>query len=269
MAVRRRLDAELVRRGLLDNLADAALAIEAGRVLVAGSPAFSTTRLVAPGEALHVVADAPRFVSRGGEKLAAALVGFDVDVRGRRALDAGASTGGFTDCLLQAGATEVVAVDVARGQLAWRLRDDPRVTLLERTNARDLDPASVGGEIDVVAADVSFVSLRTVAPALARCSRPDADFLLLVKPQFEAGRARVGEGGVVRDPDVHRAVLREVRDDLRARGLVAIDAMTSPLRGADGNVEFLFHCRRDGVPVDDAVLDACVDDAMAHPGARR
>jgi 23S rRNA (cytidine1920-2'-O)/16S rRNA (cytidine1409-2'-O)-methyltransferase len=269
VAVRRRLDAELVRRGLLDNLADAALAIEAGRVLVAGSPAFSATRLVAPGEALHVVADAPRFVSRGGEKLAAALVGFDVDVRGRRALDAGASTGGFTDCLLQAGATEVVAVDVARGQLAWRLRHDPRVTLLERTNARDLDPASVGGAVDVVAADVSFVSLRTVAPALARCSRPDADFLLLVKPQFEAGRARVGEGGVVRDPDVHRAVLREVRDDLRARGLVAIDAMTSPLRGADGNVEFLFHCRRDGVPVDDAVLDACVDDAMAHPGARR
>jgi 23S rRNA (cytidine1920-2'-O)/16S rRNA (cytidine1409-2'-O)-methyltransferase len=269
VAVRRRLDAELVRRGLLDNLSDAALAIEAGRVLVAGSPAFNANRLVAPGEALRVVAEAPRFVSRGGEKLAAALVGFDVDVRGRRALDAGASTGGFTDCLLQAGATEVVAVDVARGQLAWRLRHDPRVTLLERTNARDLDAARVGGPVDVVAADVSFVSLRTVAPALARCSRADADFLLLVKPQFEAGRARVGEGGVVRDPDVHRAVLREVRDDLYERGLVAIDAMTSPLRGADGNVEFLFHCRRDGVPVDDAVLDACVDDAMAHPGARR
>jgi len=269
VAVRRRLDAELVRRGLLDNLSDAALAIEAGRVLVAGSPVSSANRLVAPGESVHVVADTPRFVSRGGEKLAAALVGFEVDVYGRRALDAGASTGGFTDCLLQADATEVVAVDVARGQLSWRLRHDPRVTLLERTNVRDLDAARIGGPVDVVAADVSFVSLRTVAPALVRCSRPDADFVLLVKPQFEAGRARVGQGGVVRDPDVHRAVLREVRDDLYARGLIAIDAMTSPLRGADGNVEFLFHCRRDGVAVDDAVLDACVDDAMAHPGARR
>jgi len=258
-----------VRRRLLDSADAAAEAIAAGRVLVDGSLALRPGRLVSPGEAVHVVADAPRFVSRGGEKLAAALDRFAVDVTGRRVLDAGASTGGFTDCLLQAGAAQVTAVDVARGQLAWRLRDDPRVTLLERTNVRALEPAEIGGPVDVVVVDLSFISLRTVAPALARCSTPDAELVLLVKPQFEAGRARVGERGVVRDPDVHRAVLREVRDGLLECGLVAVDAIVSPLRGADGNVEFFFSCRKHGEAVGDAALDACVDDAIQRPRARR
>ncbi|MEX1006731.1 MAG: SAM-dependent methyltransferase, partial [Acidimicrobiia bacterium] len=194
---------------------------------------------------------------------------FAIDVRGRRALDAGAAAGGFTDCLLDAGAAEVVAVDVGRGQFAWELRNDPRVTLLERTNVRGLDARAIAGAVGVVAADLSFISLVTVAPALARCSTADADLALLVKPQFEAGRGRVGEKGVVRDPGVHRAVLREVRDGLAAADLVAVAAMTSPLRGADGNVEFLFHCRKHGVPVDNGALDACVDDAVEHPRARR
>jgi 23S rRNA (cytidine1920-2'-O)/16S rRNA (cytidine1409-2'-O)-methyltransferase len=269
VGVRRRLDTELVRRGLTLTPDDALDAIAAGRVLVGGSPALAPARMVDPGEPIHVTSDAPRFVSRGGEKLAAALERFAVDPTGRRALDAGASSGGFTDCLLQAGASEVVAVDVGRGQLAWKLRNDPRVTVLERTNVRGLESHDIGGAVDVVTADLSFISLVAVAPALRRCSTAAADHLLLVKPQFEAGRARVGEGGVVRDPDVHRAVLAEVRDGLAGHSLVTIGAMVSPLRGADGNVEFLFHCRAHGALVDNAVLDAAVDDAVAHPGARR
>jgi 23S rRNA (cytidine1920-2'-O)/16S rRNA (cytidine1409-2'-O)-methyltransferase len=269
VAVRRRLDAELVRRGLVASPEGAAEMIAAGRVLVGGGPAFAPGRLVGANEAIHVNGAGGRFVSRGGDKLAAALDRFGIDVAGVRALDAGAATGGFTDCLLQAGAAQVVAVDVARGQLAWALRNDPRVTLLERTNVRGLDPRAIGGAVDVVVADLSFISLVTVAPALARCSTPDAHLVLLVKPQFEAGRSRIGEGGVVRDPEVHRAVLREVRDGLARAGLVTVDVMPSPLRGADGNVEFLAHARKQGAPVGDATLDACVDDAAARPGARR
>ena len=269
MAVRRRLDAELVRRGLADSPQRAVELIVAGRVVVGGAPASAPARLVEAGESLHVERERPRFVSRGGEKLAAALAGFGLDVGGARALDAGASTGGFTDCLLQHGAAHVVAVDVARGQLAWALRNDARVTLHERTNVRDLAPATIGGPVGFVAADLSFISLVSVAPTLVRCSTEGTDLVLLVKPQFEAGRSRVGEGGVVRDPEVHHAVLREVRDALAARGLVVVGAMPSPLRGADGNVEFLFHARGEGLLVGDAVLDAAVEHSLAHPGARR
>jgi 23S rRNA (cytidine1920-2'-O)/16S rRNA (cytidine1409-2'-O)-methyltransferase len=262
VTVRRRLDAELVRRGLLGSRRQAVEAISAGRVLVGGSPAPAPARLVAADEAIQVQGDPPRFVSRGGEKLAAALDRFAVDVRGLRALDAGASTGGFTDCLLQAGAVHVDAVDVGRGQLAWSLRDDPRVTVRERTNIRHLEVADLGGPVDVTVADLSFISLVTVAAALKRCTKADGDLVLLVKPQFEAGRTRIGKGGVVRDPSVHRAVLHEVRDGLRAAGLHVIDVMESPLRGADGNVEFLVHADTQGPAVDDARLDAAVPDPM-------
>jgi len=238
-------------------------AILAGRVLVAGSPARGAARLVGPAEPIDVLGPPPRFVSRGGEKLAGALDHFGVDVAGRCALDAGASTGGFTDCLLQAGASHVVAVDVGRGQLAWSLREDARVTVLERTNVRGLGPDAIGGSVGVTVADLSFVSLVTAAPALVRCSDPDGTFVLLVKPQFEAGRARIGKGGIVRDPAVHRDVLREVRDGLAGASLFVHDVMTSPLRGADGNVEFLVHADRSGPAVDDAVLDRCVDATAA------
>jgi len=268
--VRRRLDAELVRRGLVTSRAQALDAIATGRVLVAGSRADAPARLVGPGEALSVTGSGPRYVSRGGDKLAGALDGLAVDPGGRRCLDAGASTGGFTDCLLQRGATEVVAVDVGRGQLAWSLRNDARVTLLERTNVRELDVEHIGGAVDLAVADLSFISLLTVAPALVRCTTPAADLVLLVKPQFEAGRARIGKRGVVRDPEVHRAVLREVRDGLMARGLVTVGAVRSSLRGADGNVEFCFHAvhalalheARDARPVADVALDALVDVAV-------
>ena len=268
VTVRRRLDAELVRRGLLASRAQAVEAIAAGRVLVGGSRADAPTRLVDPAESVALTGAGPRYVSRGGDKLAAGLGAFSVSPDGLRALDAGASTGGFTDCLLQHGAGAVVAVDVGHGQLAWRLRNDPRVTVLERTNVRALGPHDIGGPVDVVVADLSFISLLTVAPALARCAEPGADLVLLVKPQFEAGRARIGKGGIVRDPDVHRAVLRETRDGLATHDLVVVGVTASPLRGADGNAEFLFHARRTGAAVsaaplvDDASLDAAVASVM-------
>jgi len=263
--VRRRLDAELVRRGLSTSRQRALEEIGAGRVLVGGLPARSAARRVAADESISVSGEGPRFVSRGGDKLAAALEEFAVAVPDRRALDAGASTGGFTDCLLQAGAAHVVAVDVGRGQLAWSLRTDPRVSVLERTNVRYLTPEDIGGRADLCTADLSFISLSVCAPALARCTTDDAALVLLVKPQFEAGRAQVGKGGVVRDASVHRLVLRRVRDGLAAAGIAATAAMPSPLRGADGNVEFFFHARRDSAwTVGDDALDAAVD--RAHTG---
>jgi len=207
----------------------------------------------------------PRFVSRGGEKLDAALARFAVDVAGRRALDAGASTGGFTDCLLQRGAAHVVAVDVGYGQLHERLRRDQRVTVLERTNVRAL---VLDEAVDVVVADLSFISLATVAPALLGANAaPGADVVLLVKPQFEAGRAEVSRGrGVVRDPAVWRRVLGETSAALSAHGAGMMGAMVSPLKGADGNVEFLVHLRAHAgaaavVGASDELLDAVVADA--------
>jgi 23S rRNA (cytidine1920-2'-O)/16S rRNA (cytidine1409-2'-O)-methyltransferase len=258
--VRRRLDAELVRRGLAPSRAAATDAVTAGLVLVGGAPAATPARRVAPDEPIVVQGPARRYVSRGGDKLAAALGRFPVTVAGRRALDAGASTGGFTDCLLQHGAAHVVAVDVGRGQLAWNLRTDARVTVLDRTNVRELEPDVIGGTVRLAVADLSFISLLTVAPALARCTTGDADLVVLVKPQFEAGRARIGKGGVVRDPTVHRAVVTEVLQGLDAATLPVAGVMPSPLRGADGNLEFLAHVRR-GVPAADPVLLA--DEAMA------
>ena len=266
--MRRRLDTELVRRGLAESRRQALEVIEAGRVSVRGMPASSAARRVGTDEAITVTGDGPRFVSRGGEKLAAALDHFAIDVAGRNALDAGASTGGFTDCLLQAGAARVVAVDVGRGQLAWPLRNDPRVTVLERTNIRYLEPQDIGGPADLCTADVSFISLSLCAPALARCTTDDADLVLLVKPQFEAGREQVGKGGIVRDAETHRSVLRRVRDDLTVAGVRPIAVTPSSLRGADGNIEFFFYCRKrnEGV-VSNTELDAAID--AAHAGALR
>ena len=217
---------------------------------VAGAPAGKAGRLVGRDEPIELLAPAPRFVGRGGEKLDAALERFDITVTGRRALDAGASTGGFTDCLLQRGAAEVAAVDVGYGQLHERLRSDPRVRLLERTNVRHLRAVDVGGPFSLIVADLSFISLRTVMPALVgELAQPGADLVLLVKPQFEAGRAEVARGkGVVTDPAVWRRVLGEVQDALTGHAAAMMDAMVSPLRGADGNVEFLVHARAGAVP---------------------
>ncbi len=258
MAVRRRLDAELVRRGLARSRADAVDAIREGRITVAGAPADNPARQVSDADAIERGGPPSPYVSRGGLKLAAALDCFGVEVHGRTWLDAGASTGGFTDCLLQRGAARVYAVDVGHGQLAWKLQTDERVVVRDRTNVRNLDAGSLGATVDGCVADLSFISLRTVAPALVRCAHHDADFILLVKPQFEAGRSRVGKGGIVRDPDVHTAVLREVADGLAVEGLVTVAAMESPVRGADGNREFLFHARRSGPALEPDALETLV-----------
>lgn len=266
MATRRRLDVEMVRRGIVTSRARATDLIGEGQVLVSGAIATKASRLVAPDEPIELRSP-PRFVSRGGLKLDAALERFGVGVAGRRCLDAGSSTGGFTDCLLERGAAEVVAVDVGRGQLDARLRADPRVRVLEGVNARTLAPALVGAPVEVVTADLSFISLAAVAPALTAVATPDAEFVFLVKPQFEAGPDRVGRGGVVRDPAVHRDVLARVVGDLAGAGLAVTGVMPSPLRGAEGNVEFLAHLRRGATPgVGPADLDAAVAEAHAGSG---
>jgi 23S rRNA (cytidine1920-2'-O)/16S rRNA (cytidine1409-2'-O)-methyltransferase len=235
-------------------------------VTVAGAPADKPSRLVAPDEALQVLGPPPRFVGRGGEKLAGALARFDVPVAGRRCIDLGASTGGFTDCLLQAGAATVTAVDVGYGQLHERLRSDPRVDVHERTNVRHLAPGDLGDPFDVLVADLSFISLRTVLPAVLPLAAPGADLVALVKPQFEAGRSEAARGrGVIVDPQVWARVLDEVMTALSAAGAAIMGLMVSPLTGADGNVEFLVHARpgQDGAPHVDLVA-AAVDEARGR-----
>jgi 23S rRNA (cytidine1920-2'-O)/16S rRNA (cytidine1409-2'-O)-methyltransferase len=225
--------------------ADAVEAVASGRVTVGGAPTSKPSRLVAPGEPIEVQGPPRRFVSRGGDKLDAALDEFGIDVRGARALDAGASTGGFTDCLLQRGAAQVVAVDVGHGQLHERLVADERVDARDRTNVRSLDAGCIGGPVEVVVADLSFISLRVVAHALLACARPGADLVLLVKPQFESTRREAAKGkGVIRDEAVRARVLDEVIVELASLGATIMGTMVSPLTGADGNVEYLVHARK-------------------------
>jgi 23S rRNA (cytidine1920-2'-O)/16S rRNA (cytidine1409-2'-O)-methyltransferase len=249
----------MVRRGIAASRSEARDAIAAGLVTVGGRPTLKVGALVGPGEQVHV--ETPRrFASRGGDKLAPALERFGVDPAGKQCLDAGASTGGFTDVLLSRGAAHVVAVDVGYGQLSWRLRRDGRVTVMERTNVRRLGPEDLPYRPDLVVADLSFISLRKVLPALASVARPEADIVLLVKPQFEAGASDVGRGGVVTDPAVWRRVLEEVAEACRGAGLGPRAVMPSPLPGPAGNVEFLLHARAGdrGIDLD---LDAAVADA--------
>lgn len=266
-AVRRRLDTELVRRGLAPSRTRAAELVREGRITVGGAPALTPARRVAPDEALAVAGPARRFVGRGGEKLDGVLDRLGVAVAGRRALDVGSSTGGFTDCLLQRGARSVHAVDVGTNQLAWALRADPRVVVLERTDVRDVPAPDEPWSL--VTVDVSFVPVGRVAPALARLAGPGADLVILVKPQFEAGPARVGRGGIVRDPAVHRAVLRDAAAALASAGLTVVGVAPSPLRGADGNIELFVRCRPAGtpgaVPLPAGALDAAVDEAHGRP----
>jgi len=241
-----------------------------GAVVVAGAPADRPARMVSPGEPIIVGGGPARFVSRGGEKLDAALDAFSVDVGGRHALDAGASTGGFTDCLLQRGATKVVAVDVGRAQLHERLRSDPRVRVQERTNIRTVRADCLAGApFPVVVADLSFISLVTAGPALLDLSAEDADMILLIKPQFEAGRQIVSKGrGVVRDPEVWGQVVERVATALEARGAAMMGIMVSPLRGAAGNVEFLAHLRAHQQPRDEPLRNRlALAELMARAGA--
>jgi 23S rRNA (cytidine1920-2'-O)/16S rRNA (cytidine1409-2'-O)-methyltransferase len=239
---RRRLDAELVRRGLVASRGEATGLIDAHRVLVNGTIADKPARQVAPGDQLLISGPPARFVGRGGLKLDHALDVFAIDVAGMRALDAGASTGGFTDCLLQRGAAHVVAVDVGHGQLHERLRADPRVENRERTNIREIDAESIGGAVDIVVGDLSFISLRLVIASLVAVCEPGAPMVLLVKPQFEAGRAEVSRGrGVIADPEVWARVRGEVERALTDSGCEIAGWTDSPITGADGNREFLVH----------------------------
>jgi 23S rRNA (cytidine1920-2'-O)/16S rRNA (cytidine1409-2'-O)-methyltransferase len=261
MARRTRLDAELVRRGLARSREQAAALIAEGRVEVRGVAAAKAAAQIDPADALRVLGAAAGadYVSRGGHKLAGALDAFEaLPVQGRRCLDAGASTGGFTDVLLRRGAASVAAVDVGYGQIAWSLRTDARVTVVERTNVRTLTPDVIGGPADLTVADLSFISLRLVLAALAACTAPGGDLVPMVKPQFEVGRERVGEGGVVRDPALRAEAVLDVAAAAAQLGLGVAGVTVSPLPGPSGNVEFFLWLRRDAPPVSPDAVHAVV-----------
>ncbi len=257
-----RLDAELVRRGLATSRAEAKNAIEEGKVAVRGVPASRPTTLVSPADPITLTAPAARFVSRGGEKLDGALARLDVKVAGRRWLDAGASTGGFTDRLLQGGAAAVIAADVGYGQLDWKLRNDERVVVIERLNLREITPDHLPWRPQGVVADLSFISLRLVLPALAGVAEEDADFVVMVKPQFEVGRDAIGKGGVVRDPALWVDSMRGVAGAAAGLGLGLLAAVSSPVPGPAGNREFFLHLRTGGTGDDSLIAAAAAEVAQ-------
>jgi 23S rRNA (cytidine1920-2'-O)/16S rRNA (cytidine1409-2'-O)-methyltransferase len=274
VTTRARLDAELVRRGLARSREQAAELVAAGRVAIAGTPAAKPATQVTKDAPITVAESAePGYVSRGGHKLAGALAVFGghgqqgLRVAGRRCLDAGASTGGFTDVLLRAGAAHVVAADVGYGQLAWSLRTDPRVTVLDRVNVRALTPEQVaaGQEAgtpppELVVADLSFISLTLVLPALVACAAPDADFVLMVKPQFEVGKGKVGAGGVVRDTTERSAAIKTVCGAAGQLGLGVRGITASPLPGPAGNVEYFVWLRSGAPPLDETELRRAIEE---------
>jgi 23S rRNA (cytidine1920-2'-O)/16S rRNA (cytidine1409-2'-O)-methyltransferase len=260
-----RLDVELVRRGLARSREHAVELIAARRVEVRGVMAGKAATGVGADTPLRVIPDAddPGYASRGGYKLAGALAAFpEIRVDGRRCLDAGASAGGFTDVLLRAGAAAVVAVDVGYGQLAWAVRSDERVRVVDRTNVRGLTPAQIGGPAEITVADLSFISLGLVLPALAACTEPDGELLPMVKPQFEVGRDRLGSGGVVRDPQLRAAAVLGVARSAAGLGWYPSGVVASPLPGPSGNVEFFLWLRRTGhAIIDDGQIAEIVTSA--------
>jgi 23S rRNA (cytidine1920-2'-O)/16S rRNA (cytidine1409-2'-O)-methyltransferase len=265
---RRRLDSELVRRGMARSREQAALLIASGRIEVRGIRATKPATGVDADTPLRLTGDGVAYASRGGHKLAGALDAFPaLTVAGRRCLDAGASTGGFTDVLLRRGAADVVAVDVGYGQLAWSLRTDPRVTVVERTNVRTLTPAQIGGPVELTVADLSFISLGLVLPALTACTCDDGDLLPMVKPQFEVGRERLGSstGGVVRDPALRTEAVIGVARQAAHHGWGVAGVTPSPLPGPSGNIEFFLWLRQDALrndrSVDETQISAAVERA--------
>ncbi|ADD44084.1 TlyA family RNA methyltransferase [Stackebrandtia nassauensis] len=261
MAARRRLDAELVRRGLARSRAHAAELIAAGRVRVRGFTATKPAAGVDPADPVLLAGDGDDYVSRGAHKLVGALSAFadlGVSAKDRRCLDAGASTGGFTDVLLREGAREVVAVDVGYGQLAWSLRTDERVTVHDRTNIRHLTAADIDGPVELTVADLSFISLRLVLPALIACTRADGVIVPMVKPQFEVGRDKIGSKGVVREPAVRLEAVRGVVAAAAELGWTTVGVTRSPLPGPSGNVEFFCALRTDATAMSDADIEIAV-----------
>ena len=259
-----RLDAELVRRELARSREQAADLIESRSVLVNGIPATKPATQVDAQTSIVLAGKRDDFVSRGGHKLAGALDVFtEVVIDGKVCLDAGASTGGFTDVLLRRGARKVIAVDVGYGQLAWELRSNEKVVILDRTNIRHLTGEMVGDDVDIVVADLSFISLSLVLPALAAVSKSSADFLLMVKPQFEVGRGRLGAGGVVRDPALRRSAVLDVAQSAYDVGLGTLGIAASPLPGPAGNVEYFLWLRRGAPAISEADLDIAIEKGPA------
>jgi 23S rRNA (cytidine1920-2'-O)/16S rRNA (cytidine1409-2'-O)-methyltransferase len=261
MARKARLDAELVRRGLARSRQHAVDLVAGGKVRIAGLPAHKVSTAVDPATPLQVTEHVGEsVVSRGAHKLTGALEHWpELAVDGRRCLDAGASTGGFTQVLLRRGAAKVVAVDVGYGQLAWSLRTDERVEVHDRTNIREVTPDLIGGAVDLIVADLSFISLTVVLPALAGCLEPTGDAVLMVKPQFEAGRDAVGSGGVVRDPQTRVAAVRRVADAAQMLGLGAAGVVASPLPGPAGNVEYFLWLRPVAGELSDEAIAAAIE----------
>jgi 23S rRNA (cytidine1920-2'-O)/16S rRNA (cytidine1409-2'-O)-methyltransferase len=265
MARRARVDAELVRRGLARSRQQAAELIGAGRVTINGMPAAKPATAVSMDAALTVDAVERTWVSRGAHKLIGALNAFGISVAHARCLDAGASTGGFTEVLLDRGAREVVAVDVGYGQLAWALRSDDRVRVLERTNVRELTREAIGGAVDRVVADLSFISLSTVLPALVACASGAADIVPMVKPQFEVGKDRVGAGGVVSDPRLRAGAVLGVAHRAAELNWHTVGVTASPLPGPSGNVEYFLHLRAESErPLAGVELEQAVERAVAE-----
>ncbi len=263
-----RLDAELVRRGLARSREQAVQLIAAGRVEVRGVIAAKPATGVDGEAPIRVVDDSddPGYVSRGGHKLAGALAAFpQLVISGRRCLDAGASTGGFTDVLLRNGAASVLAVDVGYGQLAWSLRSDERVTVIDRTNVRALSPEQLGGPVELTVADLSFISLALVLPALTACTVEDGDLLPMVKPQFEVGRERLGSGGVVRDPGHRVEAVLDVAEVAAKLGWGVAGVARSPLPGPAGNVEFFLWLRRSALPTDGSLDRGAIEAIVGMP----
>ena len=254
-----RLDSELVRRGLARSREMAADLIESRSVLVNGIPATKPATQVDSQTSITLQGKRDDFVSRGGHKLAGALDAFPkIDVKGKRALDAGASTGGFTDVLLKRGALEVIAVDVGYGQLAWEIRNDPRVIILDRTNVRHLTIEQVGEPVDLIVADLSFISLTLVLPALVSVAKTSTDYLVMVKPQFEVGKERLGAGGVVRDPQLRKHAVQEVADVAYDMGLGCEGVVASSLPGPSGNVEYFLWLKKGVKELAESELDKAI-----------
>ena len=259
-----RLDAELVRRELARSRESAVELITAGKVLVNGIPATKAASQVDAQISITLKDDQAEFVSRGGHKLAGALDHFsNLKVAGKTALDAGASTGGFTDVLLKRGVKKVIAADVGYGQLAWQLQSDDRVKILDRVNVRSLTKEQVGEEIDLVVADLSFISLKLVLPALIDVAKDEADFLIMVKPQFEVGKEKLGAGGVVRDATLRKEAVAAVADAAFALGLGCLGVVASPLPGPSGNVEYFLWLSKAGQALLEVDLDLAIEKGPA------
>ena len=258
--LRRRLDTELVERGLATSRAAAQDVISRGLVAVEGVPTPKPATMVSSNQGVAMVPGDRRWVSRGGEKLDAALRAFGLEIGGLRCLDVGASTGGFTHVLLARGAESVVALDVGYGQLAWNLRRDPRVRVVERTNFRHVDPAAIGAPFDAIVVDVSFIGIEAIARKLHDCGSVGTELVVLVKPQFEVGKERVQRGGLVTDPAAHRDAISGVAAALTDHGWAPTSLIASPITGTKGNREFLLHAVHGGSP---SLTGAEIDGAVA------